>query len=101
MSVWPIIDAGPGLNFLSSNKERLLISVIGRFSVAGKAKAELQRRGQHPSARRAPEPQDMATWWQEFQAHADAVERAIGREHQAAICEGRPWPPWLTGSCRD
>lgn len=25
----PIIDAGPSLNFLSINKERLLISVVG------------------------------------------------------------------------
>ena len=28
MSVRPIIDAGPGLNFLSANKERLLIAVL-------------------------------------------------------------------------
>jgi hypothetical protein len=32
MSVRPIIDAGPGLNFLSVNKERLLISVLGQLS---------------------------------------------------------------------
>ena len=35
----------------------------------------------------------MATWWQEFQAHADAVDRAIDREHHAAVREGRLWPP--------
>lgn len=29
----PIIDAGPGLNFLSLNKERLLFSVLGPLSV--------------------------------------------------------------------
>jgi hypothetical protein len=29
MSVRPIIDAGPCLNFLSVNKERLLIAVLG------------------------------------------------------------------------
>lgn len=28
----PIIDAGPSLNFLSINKERLLISVLGKLS---------------------------------------------------------------------
>jgi hypothetical protein len=33
----------------------------------------------------------MATWWREFQAHADAVDRAI--EHQAAVRNGQPWPP--------
>jgi hypothetical protein len=32
MIVRPIIDAGPGLNFLSINKERLLIAVLGPLS---------------------------------------------------------------------
>jgi hypothetical protein len=35
----------------------------------------------------------MADWWQGFQAYADAVDRAIEREHQAAVDDGRPWPP--------
>jgi hypothetical protein len=35
----------------------------------------------------------MVTWWQEFQAHANAVDRAIEHEHQAAISIGQPWPP--------
>jgi hypothetical protein len=56
--------------------------------IAGKAKAELQRRGQEPSAGEAPEPQSMSTWWREFQAHADAADRAIEPEHQAAIHDG-------------
>ena len=60
---------------------------------AGKARAELQRRGQQPSAVGVAEPQDMAAWWRDFQAHADAVDHAIDREHQAAIREGQPWPP--------
>jgi hypothetical protein len=60
---------------------------------AGKAKAELQRREQGPSAGGAPEPRSMATWWREFRAHADAVDLAIEREHQAAIRGGQPWPP--------
>jgi len=61
--------------------------------IAGKARAELQRRGQDPSAGKAPEPQAMAAWWREFQAYADAVDRALDREHQAAVRDGRPWPP--------
>ena len=61
--------------------------------IAGKAKAELQRRGHQPSDRGTAEPQGMAAWWQDFQAHADAVDRAIEREHRAAISSGRPWPP--------
>jgi hypothetical protein len=35
----------------------------------------------------------MAAWWRDFQVHADAVDRAIDRERQAAIREVRPWPP--------
>ena len=35
----------------------------------------------------------MAAWWREFQADADTVDRAIEREHQAAVCSGEPWPP--------
>ena len=61
--------------------------------IAGKAKAELQRRGQQPPAGRAPGPQSMAAWWREFQADADAMDRAIEREHQAAVYDGQPWPP--------
>ena len=61
--------------------------------IAGKAKAELQRRGQQPPAGGAPGPQSMAAWWLEFQADADAMDRAIEREHQAAVYNGQPWPP--------
>ena len=35
----------------------------------------------------------MADWWQGFQADVDAVDRAIEREHQAAVSDGQPWPP--------
>ncbi len=65
----------------------------GMRELAGKAKVELQRRGQEPPAGGAPGPQSMASWWQDFQAHADATDRAIEREHDAAIRDGQPWPP--------
>jgi hypothetical protein len=65
----------------------------GTREIAGKAKAELQRRGQQPLAGGAPGPQDMATWWRDFHAHADAVDRAIEREHLVAVRDGQPWPP--------
>jgi len=81
------------LETASSRYEEWSTRTASTREIAGKARAELQRRAQHPSARRAPEPQAMATWWQEFQAHADAVDRAIDREHHAAVREGRPWPP--------
>jgi hypothetical protein len=65
---------------------------------AGKARVELERRGQQPSAGGAAEPHDMAAWWLDFEMHAAAVDRAIESEHQAAIREGRPWPPERQGS---
>jgi len=61
--------------------------------MAGKVKAELQRRGQEPAAGGAPGPQNMASWWRQFQADAGALDRAIEREHQAAVHGGQPWPP--------
>jgi hypothetical protein len=40
----PIIDAGPSLNFFSINKERLLISVVGRLSAPETVEAEVLRK---------------------------------------------------------
>jgi hypothetical protein len=44
MSVRPIIDAGPGLNFLSTNKERLLIAVLGPLSAPETVRDEVLRK---------------------------------------------------------
>lgn len=44
MSHRPIIDAGPGLNFLSIHKERLLISVLGRLSAPETVQEEVLRK---------------------------------------------------------
>lgn len=40
----PIIDAGPGLNFFSINKERLLISVLGPLSTPETVQDEVLRK---------------------------------------------------------
>lgn len=40
----PIIDAGPGLNFLSINKERLLIGILGKLSAPETVQAEVFRK---------------------------------------------------------
>ena len=40
----PIIDAGPGLNFLAANKERLLIAVLGKLSVPEVVRDEVLRK---------------------------------------------------------
>ena len=66
---------------------------------AGKARAELERRGlaQQAAGQRQPEPgrepQTMVEWWRQLEADLAAVDRAIEREHQAAIAAGKPWPP--------
>ena len=81
------------LETANARYEEWSVRTASTREIAGKAKAELQRRGQEPSAGEAAGPQSMATWWREYQAHADAVDRAIEREHQAAIHDGQPWPP--------
>jgi hypothetical protein len=43
VSVRPIIDAGPGLNFLSINRERLLIAILGALSAPEAVQDEVLR----------------------------------------------------------
>jgi hypothetical protein len=64
MSVRPIIDAGPGLNFLSINKERLLIAVLGRFSAPETVQDEVFRKSQQDNRFRAA-----ATVWSKLTTH--------------------------------
>ena len=61
---------------------------------AGKATAELQRRGHaqpdaEPQLQPEDEPQLMAGWWQQLEADAEAVNCADASEHQAASNAGR------------
>jgi len=81
------------LEVANARYEQWSASTASTREIAGKAKAELQRRGQQPAARKPPGPRSMADWWRGFQADADAVDRAIEREHQAAVDDGQPWPP--------
>ena len=39
------------------------------------------------------EPESLIEWWRQFEADAAAVDRAIERQHQAAIDDGEAWPP--------
>ena len=64
---------------------------------AGKATAELQRRGHaqpdgEPHRQPEDEPQQMAGWWQQLEADAEAVNCADASEHQAASDTGEPRP---------
>jgi hypothetical protein len=64
MSVRPIIDAGPGLNFLSIHKERLLIAILGPFSAPETVQSEVLRKSQQDDRFRAA-----ATVWRKLTAH--------------------------------
>ncbi len=61
MSVRPIIDAGPGLNFLSIHKERLLIAILGPFSAPETVQSEVLRKSQQDDRFRAT-----ATVWRKL-----------------------------------
>jgi hypothetical protein len=56
MSQRPIIDAGPGLNFLSINKERLLIGVLGPLSAPEAVQTEVLRKSAQDPRFRAAAP---------------------------------------------
>ena len=55
------------------------------------ARQELDRRGIQvvPGHR---ETESLTEWWRQFDARAEAASRAIGRQRQAAIDAGEPWP---------
>ena len=55
MSRRPILDAGPSLNFLSINKERLLIGVLGQLSVPETVEAEVLRKSREDARFRSAE----------------------------------------------
>src|SRR5262249_3988324 len=61
MSHRPIIDAGPSLNFLSINKERLLIGVLGPLSAPETVQAEVLRKSREDERFRAA-----ATVWRKL-----------------------------------
>lgn len=44
MTARPVIDAGPALNFLATNRQRLLIKVLGKLSTPETVEAEVLRK---------------------------------------------------------
>jgi hypothetical protein len=71
----------------------------GRREAGERAKAELERRelAQQTAGQRQAEPEDgprtTVDWWRQLEANLAAVDRAVKREHQAAVAAGEPWPP--------
>ena len=64
---------------------------------AGKATAELQRRGHaQPDGEPHPQPEDkqqQIAGWQQLEADAEALNCTDASEHQAVSGAGEPWPP--------
>ena len=62
---------------------------------AGKAKAELRRRGHEPGPAETLEPRSTLELWRESEADVGAAGWALARQQLAAIAigAGQPWPP--------
>ena len=58
--------------------------------VAGKAAAELARRQAEQGVN---DVASLVDWWRQFEADAEAADRAIAAQQQAALDAGLPWPP--------
>jgi hypothetical protein len=87
------------LEAANARYEKWAVGTGGRREAAGKARAELERRGLAPQTaqQRQPEvegdPETMVEWWRQLESELASFDRAIEREHQAAIAAGKPWPP--------
>jgi len=64
MSQRPIMDAGPGINFFSLNKERLLFSVVGALSVPEVVEREILKKARQEERFAAAE-----RVWKKLPAH--------------------------------
>jgi AAA domain len=90
------------LEAANARYEKWATDTRSRREAAGKVSAELERRGlaQQTAVQRQPEvegePETMVEWWRQLEADLAAIDRAIGREHQAADAAGKPWPPART-----
>jgi hypothetical protein len=99
---WHMAARREQLEAANARYETWATSTSGRREAAGKARAELERRGlaQQAARRRQAEPegeaQTMVEWWRQLEADLAAVDRAIERKHQAAAAAGQPWPPQRT-----
>jgi hypothetical protein len=81
------------LEAASARYEEWSAKTAGTRETAGKAKAELHRRGHQPAPAGTPQPPSTLNWWRQFEANLEAADQALTRQQQAAIDTGRPWPP--------
>jgi hypothetical protein len=80
------------LESASARYDEWSVQTAGTRETAGKAKAELQRRGHEPAPAETLQPQSTLEWWKEF-ADIEAVDWVFARQKQAAIDAGQSWPP--------
>jgi hypothetical protein len=87
------------LEAASACYEKWAAGTGARREAAGKARAELERRGlaQQTAEQRQPgaegKPETTVEWWRQLESNLARVDQAIEREHQAATAAGKPWPP--------
>ena len=89
------------LEAANARYEKWAVGTSSRREAAGKARAELERRGLARAAEQLQpaaegEPQTIVEWWRQLESDLAAVDRAVEREHQAAVAAGKPWPPERT-----
>ena len=86
------------LEAANARYEKWTTDTSSRRGAAWKAMAELERRGlvQQTEEKRQPEAegerQTMVEWWRRLETDLAAVDRALEREHQAALAAGKSWP---------
>ena len=85
------------LEAASARYEQWSVGTHATRDTAGKATAELQRRGHaRPEGESHPqpdEPQPVAGWWQQLEADAEAVNCADANQYQDASNTRENWPP--------
>ena len=81
------------LEAVSAMYEEWSAKTAGTRETAGKAKAELHRRGHEPAPTGTPQTHSTLDWWRQLEANLEAADQALTRRKQAAIDTGQPWPP--------
>ena len=80
------------LETASARYEEWSATTSSTRETAGKAQAELQRRGHEPAPTETPQPHSTQEWWRESEADVETADQALARQQQAAIDAGHQWP---------
>ena len=81
------------LEAASAKYEEWSAKTAGTRETAGKAKAELHRRGHEPAPAGTPQPQSTLNWRRQVEANLEAADQVLTHQQQAAVDTGEPWPP--------